>query len=418
MRCRPELAPGHSPIDATRTLAHAAAARIEAGALNHHGNLEDLAASLGISSRQLRRSIKQELGVSPVQLAQTNRLLLAKRLIAETQLPLTQVAFAAGFDSVRRFNSLFQSHYRLAPRALRRSSSPVESDSLRLQLAYRPPLNWTALLTFLAARAIPGVECVSGQTYSRTAAIGNSFGWLSVSPRAERHGLVVDISTSLVPVLSAVLVRVRHLFDLDARPDIIMGHLGADQRLASLIDRDAGLRVPGAFDSFELGCRAILGQQVSVRGASTLSGRLAATFGQEIQTPLPCLNRIWPTARSIAQADGKLLAKIGIPMTRALSLWNLARGVAEGEIDLEPGPQPEAVMAKLVQLPGIGTWTASYIAMRALRWPDAFPATDLGIKKALGLTSTSEIEKVSESWRPWRAYAAMCLWQSLSGMTQ
>src|SRR5207237_686360 len=219
--------------DSARTIARAAAARIEAGALCDGGSLEDLAASLGLSSRQLRRSVRKELGVSPVALAQTNRLLLAKRLIAETQLPMVQVAFAAGFESVRRFNALFRKHYRLTPSALRRSSSKiVASDSLRLVLAYRPPLDWGELLRFLAVRAIPGVECVSDVSYHRTVGLGEYRGWLNVSPIADRNLLAVELSTSLAPALPSILMRLRKLFDLDARPDVINGHLARDARLA------------------------------------------------------------------------------------------------------------------------------------------------------------------------------------------
>ncbi len=419
LRCRPELAPGHAPIDSTRTVARAAAARIEAGALSNGGNLEDLATSLGLSSRQLRRSVRNELGVSPVELAQTNRLLLAKRLIAETQLPMVQVAFAAGFESVRRFNALFRSHYRLTPSTLRRSSSEtVAADSLRLVLAYRPPLDWDTLLRFLAARAIPGVECVQGDTYHRTVNIGEHQGWLSVSPVPNRNLLAVDLATPLAPALSSILARLRNLFDLDARPDIIAGHLALDSLLAPWIKRHPGLRVPGAFDSFELGMRAILGQQVSVRGASTLAGRFAQRFGKAIQTPLPCLNRITPTAESISTVRTTTLASLGLPSTRAECLRNLARVIVHREIDLDPGVDPTAVIAQLVELPGIGPWTAEYIAMRALRWPDAFPAGDLGLKKASGFKSAKAIERAAERWRPWRAYAAMHLWESLSTVTK
>jgi AraC family transcriptional regulator of adaptative response / DNA-3-methyladenine glycosylase II len=414
LRCRPELAPGHAPIDSTRTIARAAAARIEAGALSDGGSLEDLAASLGLSSRQLRRSVRKELGVSPVELAQTNRLLLAKRLIAETQLPLVQVAYAAGFESVRRFNALFRSHYRLTPSTLRRGSSKtVATDCLRLVLAYRPPLDWDAMLRFLAARAIPGIECVTGVAYHRTVGIGEHRGWLSVSPVANRNLLVVDLATALAPALPSILVRLRNLFDLDARPDVIAGHLALDPLLAPSVAHHPGLRVPGAFDSFELGMRALLGQQVSVRGASTLAGRFAQRFGEAIETPLACLNHLAPTAESLAAARGTTLAGLGLPSARAESLRNLARVVARREIDLECGVDPTAIVARLVELPGIGPWTAEYIAMRALRWPDAFPAGDLGLVKASKLKSTKALETAAERWRPWRAYAAMHLWESL-----
>ncbi len=419
LRCRPELAPGHAPVDSARTIARAAAGRIEAGALSHGGSLEDLAASLGLSSRQLRRSVRKELGVSPVELAQTNRLLLAKRLIAETQLPMVQVALAAGFESVRRFNALFRSHYRLTPSKLRRSSSKtVMSDCLRLVLAYRPPLSWDAMLRFLAARAIPGVECVTGATYHRTVGVGEHRGWLSVSPVVDRNLLAVDLATELAPALPAILARLRNLFDLDARPDVIAGHLVLDPLLAPWVKRQPGLRVPGAFDSFELGMRAILGQQVSVRGASTLAGRFAERFGDAIETPLACLNRIAPAAESLATARGTTLAGLGLPIARAESLRGLARVVARREIDLEPGIEPTVTVAKLMELPGIGPWTAQYIAMRALRWPDAFPAGDLGLVKASGLKSARALEKAAERWRPWRAYAALHLWESLKTTSQ
>jgi len=414
LRCRPELAPGHAPVDNARTIARAAAARIEAGALCDGGSLEDLAASLGLSSRQLRRSVRKELGVTPVELAQTNRLLLAKRLIAETQLPMVHVALSAGFDSVRRFNALFRSHYRLTPSSLRRSShKTIASDCLRLVLAYRPPLDWNAMLRFLAARAIPGVECVTGEAYHRTVAIGEHRGWLSVSPLANRNLLAVELATALAPALPSILARLRNLFDLDARPDVIAGHLAHDPLLAPSVEQQPGLRVPGAFDSFELAMRAILGQQVSVRGASTLAGRFAERFGEAIETPLACLNRIAPTGKSLAAARSATLAGLGVPRARAECLRNLARVVARGEIDLEPGVDPTAIVARLVELPGIGPWTAEYIAMRALRWPDAFPAGDLGLVKASRLKSAKALEKAAEQWRPWRAYAAMHLWESL-----
>lgn len=415
LRCRPELAPGHAPVDSVRTVAWAAAARIEAGVLGAGDSLEDLAASLGLSSRQLRRSVQKELGVSPVELAQTSRLLLAKRLIAETQLPMVQIAFAAGFKSVRRFNALFRSHYRLTPSTLRRSpAEALGTDCLRLSLAYRPPLDWEAMLRFLAARAIPSVEYVDDDAYYRTVGIGEHCGWLRVSPAADSHRLVVDLATSLAPALPSILVRLRNLFDLDARPDVIAGHLALDPLLASWIKHRPGLRVPGAFDSFELGMRAILGQQVSVRGASTLAGRIAQRFGAAIETPLAGLNRITPTSDLLSATRSPNLTDLGLPNARCEALQNFARVVAGREIDLGPGVNPSAIVAQLMELPGIGPWTAQYIAMRALRWPDAFPSGDLGLAKALRLKSAKALETTSERWRPWRSYAAMHLWESLA----
>jgi AraC family transcriptional regulator of adaptative response / DNA-3-methyladenine glycosylase II len=339
---------------------------------------------------------------------------MAKRLIAETELPMVQVALAAGFDSLRRFNATFRSHYRLAPSKLRRSALKGGAvDCLRLVLSYRPPLDWAAMLRFLEKRAIPGVECVTDDAYHRTVGIGEYRGRMSVSPVAGRNLLSVDLSTALTPVLPAILVRLRNLFDLDARPDIIAGHLALDPRLSTSAAQHAGLRVPGAFDSFELGMRAILGQQVSVRGASTLAGRFATRFGETIKTPLACLHRVTPTAESIATAHRSTIAGLGLPLARAECLRNLARAVVRREIDLDPGGDPATTAAKLKNLAGIGPWTAEYIAMRALRWPDAFPTGDLGLLKAARVKSATALEAASARWRPWRAYAAMHLWENL-----
>lgn len=280
-------------------------------------------------------------------------------------------------------------------------------------LAYRPPFDWDAMLRFLSARAIPGVECVTKASYQRTVRIGEYRGWLSVSPIAGRPLLAVDLATTLAPVLSSILVRLRNLFDLDARPDVIASHLSIDPLLAASLEQHPGLRVPGAFDSFELGMRAILGQQVTVRGATTISGRFAERFGEAIVTPLACLNYITPSAERLAAAQNTTLAGFGLPMKRAESLRQLASVVHRREIDLEPGINPTRIIANLMELPGIGRWTAEYIAMRALRWPDAFPLGDLALMKASGLKSARLLERAAEAWRPWRAYAAMHLWESL-----
>jgi AraC family transcriptional regulator of adaptative response / DNA-3-methyladenine glycosylase II len=417
LRCRPELAPGHAPIDNARTIARAAATRIEAGALDHEGNLELLAEALGLSSRQLSRLFKQELGVTPIELAQTNRLLLAKRLIADTQLPLTRIAFAAGFASVRRFNDLFRKHYRLTPSNLRRkTSTTTATDSIRLSLAYRPPLAWPAMLRFLEARAIPGVEQVVDQTYRRTVRVGSLHGWLSVSPVTTGAALHVDLATELAPVLPAILIRLRQLFDLDARPDVIDGHLALDRKLAPLVRKNPGLRVPGAFEGFELCLRALLGQQISVSAASTLAGRVAARLGEQVTTPWPELNRMSPTAESIAASTSAPIAKLGMPQARAECLRTLAQTIARGELDLSANIHPTTMIARLQELPGIGPWTAEYIAMRALRWPDAFPAQDLGLLKATGLKTAAALHTAAEPWRPWRSYAALHLWKKLEAL--
>ena len=413
LRCRPELAPGHAPVDVVRRTARLAARRIEAGALNDGGSLDELARNLGLSARQLRRAVKQEFGVSPIELAQTQRLLLAKQLLSESNLPITQVAFASGFESVRRFNALFRSHYRLTPSTMRRQRhSNRVVGQVRLTLAYRPPFNWRSLLRFLSGRATAGVEQVVDLAYLRTASVGKHSGWLRVEPTFGRDALNVEIATSLIPVLPEILSRLKNLFDLSARPDIIASHLSTDVRLAAVASRCAGLRVPGAFDAFELTVRAILGQRVSVRAATTLAGRLAERYGEPIETPFPALNRLSPTPAQISLAPETEIAALGITTIRAASIHSIAEAVNRRELDLQPGADPEEAARSLQTFAGIGDWTTQYIAMRALRWPDAFPAGDLGLLKATGETSPKRLRETAEAWRPWRAYAAMYLWES------
>ena len=413
LRCRPELAPGHAPVDAVPRMARAAARRIEAGALNDGRGLERLAQDLGTSTRQLRRAVCREFGVSPVELAQTQRLLLAKQLLTESSLPIIQVAFASGFESVRRFNALFRSHYRLTPTRMRRATTRRGGDCVRLTLAYRPPLAWPELLRFLQGRATQGVEHVDGDTYARTAVVGDHRGWLKVRPNAGQNTLSIEVATSLVPALPEVLARVKSLFDLHARPDVIASHLADDSRLGRVAARCPGLRVPGAFDGLELVVRAILGQRVSVKAATSLAGRLVGRLGEPIETPVAALHRLFPSPARLAAVDEAELKSLGISGSRAATIRAVAQAVLVGQIDLEPSPDPERVIAKLQELPGIGDWTAQYIAMRALRWPDAFPAGDLGLLKAMGEKSVQRLRDTSESWRPWRAYAAMYLWESL-----
>jgi len=355
--------------------------------------------------------------VSAIELAQTNRLLLAKRLIAETQLPMTRIAFAAGFKSVRRFNALFSNRYRLTPSHLRRASTKsTTKGAIQLSLSYRPPLHWEKLLQFLVARAIPGVEYVTNDSYYRTIVVGDHRGWLCVTPVVERNQLSVELDEESASVLPTILAKLRYLFDLDAQPDLVDSHLALDDRLVASIRLYPGLRIPGAFDSFELAMRTILGQQISVRGATTLSGRIAKRFGEAIETPYPFLTRITPNVQSIASASRTELTSLGLTSSRAETLIRLSRVIATGEIDLDLGINPLSVASKLIEIRGIGPWTAEYIAMRALRWPDAFPASDLGLLKATRSSSVKALERIAERWRPWRAYAAMHLWNSLEKM--
>jgi AraC family transcriptional regulator, regulatory protein of adaptative response / DNA-3-methyladenine glycosylase II len=407
LRCRPELAPGRARIDAVSRLAAAIAGRIEEGALGEM-NLEELAREFSITDRHLRRVVQQEFGVSPVELAQTQRLLTAKRLLTDTRLSVTEIAFASGFSSLRRFNALFRERYRLNPTALRKSNGNAAwSDTLRCELAYRPPLDWPALVAFLAARSTTGVETSDGLRYARTVRIGERKGWISARPSKEKNTLVVEISSSLAPAILPVLRRVRRLFDLDADPVLIA------ERLAGVGVENPGIRVPGAFDGFEMAVRAILGQQITVKAATTLAGRMVAAFGESIETPIPGLTHLPPTANTLAMVDPGDVAALGMPLKRAESLVAIAGAIESGFLCLEPGADVEKTMEALKSLPGIGEWTAQYVAMRALSWPDAFPHTDLGIMQALTENNPRRVLERGEAWRPWRAYAVMRLWKSL-----
>jgi AraC family transcriptional regulator of adaptative response / DNA-3-methyladenine glycosylase II len=409
LRCRPERAPGLASVDAASRLAGAAVAGIEEHAVSN-GRVTDLAASLGVSDRHLRRVTEAELGVSPVELAQTQRLLLAKRLLTETSLKLTDIAFASGFGSVRRFNALFKSRYGLNPRAIRRTAAAAHG--LTCQLDFRPPLAWESLLAYLRLRAIPGVESVDGTHYRRTVVIGEHQGFIAVSLAKSGTALDVEIAPSLAPVIGAVIVRVKHLFDLGAAPDAVSTLLGADALLANVVRRLPGLRVPGAFDGFELAVRAVLGQQVSVKAATTMAGRWAKGFGAPIETPCPELHRISPSAPRMLEVAAHEIGALGVVGTRARCIVALAQAVCDRRVSLAYAANVEEQIHHLMQLPGIGAWTAQYIAMRALHWPDAFPATDLMLLRAAKL-SARELQARAEGWRPWRAYATHYLWQSL-----
>jgi AraC family transcriptional regulator of adaptative response / DNA-3-methyladenine glycosylase II len=408
LRCRPERAPGLAPVDAVSRLVGAAMAGIEEHALSS-ARVGDLAASLGVSDRHLRRVTEAELGVSPIELAQTQRLLLAKRLLRETSLSQTDIAFASGFGSVRRFNALFKSRYGLSPRAVR--GKAIDTDTLSVQLEFRPPLAWNSLLAYLRMRAIPGVEMADATHYRRTVAIGAAKGWIAVSMHPSAGALNLEISPSLTPVIGAVIGRVKHLFDLGAAPDSVRMVLRQDDILAATVRRLPGLRVAGAFDGFELAVRTVLGQQVSVKGASTISGRWAAAFGEPIATPYPSLNRVSPSADRMAEVLPEEIAALGMVGARARCLMGLAQAVARRKIVLTFASNVEEQIESLMNLPGIGHWTANYIAMRALHWPDAFPTGDLVLMRA-AQSNQKQLQQRSEAWRPWRAYAAHYLWQS------
>jgi AraC family transcriptional regulator, regulatory protein of adaptative response / DNA-3-methyladenine glycosylase II len=409
LRCRPEHAPGLAPVDAVSRLVGAAMAGIEEHALSS-ARVGDLAASLGVSDRHLRRVTESELGVSPIELAQTQRLLLAKRLLGETRLSQTEIAFASGFGSVRRFNALFKSRYGLSPRSLRGTAHGAEG--LHCQLEFRPPFAWRSLLDYLRLRAIPGVEMADATHYRRTVAIDEHHGWIAVSLGKKDNALNVEISPSLAPVIGAVIARVKRLFDLGAVPDAVSALLVKDPLLAKVVRRIPGLRVAGAFDGFELAVRAILGQQVSVKGATTLAGRWAQAFGLPVATPYPALNRLSPSAPQMACVSADEISALGIVGARARCLAVLAPAVLEKRVVLTFAPNVEEQIDALMRLPGIGPWTAQYIAMRALHWPDAFPSGDLMLLRAAN-ANQRRLQELSQAWRPWRAYATHYLWQSL-----
>jgi AraC family transcriptional regulator, regulatory protein of adaptative response / DNA-3-methyladenine glycosylase II len=416
LRCRPELAPGNAPVDDAHRIASLIVQRIDEGMVDDGAGVEQVAEQFGWSSRQIRRIVQKELGVSPMELVLTRRLLLAKQLLTETALPITEIAFASGFSSLRRFNDAFLSRYGMPPTHFRKAADAMQAklaspESLTVQLTYRPPFDWAGMMRFLQARMLKGVEQVTDDAYFRTVRLGNRQGWIRVRHSPQRRALLVEVAHALTPVLPALLGRLRHVFDLAARPDVIADHLIQDPLLAGAVARNPGLRVPGAFDGFELAVRAILGQQITVKAATTIGGRLAAALGDSVSTPHPELHRLCPTPQRIAAATVDELASLGIIRTRAQSLIVLAQEMASGRLKLEPGAPPESTIAQLVALPGIGTWTAHYIAMRALRWPDAFPKEDVVLRTNLGGVSAAKADELSQAWRPWRSYATLHLWQ-------
>jgi len=419
LRCRPELAPGSAPVDSSQRISHMIVQRIEEGAIEEKAALEAIAREFELSSRQIRRIIQKELGVPPIQLLLTRRLLLAKQLLTETKLPVTEVAFASGFSSLRRFNDAFFSRYGMPPTRLRKKAVHgmaliTDSETSTLQLSYRPPYDWSGLLAFLKARELKGVEMVTESFYARTVHLGHCKGWLKVTQAKEKNALMVEFTHSLTPVLPALLSRLRALFDLNARPDLISKQLGKDKLLGRFVKTNPGMRVPGGFNGFEMGLRAILGQQVTVKSATTVAGRLALAFGESLVTPYPELHRLTPAPSRIARASVDDIAKLGVISARAKSIIALARVQISGELSLDTGTHhnPEDSVQRLAELPGIGPWTAHYIAMRALRWPDAFLKEDIVVRKNLGSVTAKQAEEMSQKWRPWRSYAVLHIWRN------
>jgi AraC family transcriptional regulator, regulatory protein of adaptative response / DNA-3-methyladenine glycosylase II len=410
LRCRPEASPGTPAWLGTSGLVSRALRLISEGALDKAG-VESLADRLGITGRHLRRLFIQHLGATPLDVAMTRRVHFAKKLLDETSLPICQVAFASGFRSLRRFNSQMRRTYSRTPTELRRRTRQQpegEPGRYRFRLAFRPPYDWEAILAFLAARATPGVESVGACQYRRTITLDGKHGVIAVSLVESRAALWVDVRFPIPHALLSIVERVRRMFDLGADPAVIREHLMDDPLLRAPFARHPGVRAPGAWDGFELAVRAILGQQVSVRAATTIAGRIACAFGQPIVDDRG-LNRLFPTAATLSNAE---LEQVGVMPARARTIRTLARRVVEGSISFDVGREVESVAEALLAVPGIGDWTAQYIAMRAYGEPDAFPSSDLVLRRAAGGCTAKELDRRSQAWRPWRSYAVMLLWQS------
>jgi AraC family transcriptional regulator, regulatory protein of adaptative response / DNA-3-methyladenine glycosylase II len=414
LRCRPELSPRLSSYVGTASTVSRALRLIAEGALDQ-GTVDALATKLGISDRHLRQLFQQHLGTSPIAIAQTRRLQFAKQLIDETHMPMTDVSIAAGFASIRRFNDVIAKTYGRSPSELRRQtvSTPETPPSITLKLPFSPPYNWSALLQFLMPRAIPGVEVASLAGYERAIALDGEQGWIQVQPVAGQNYLVAQIQFPKVARLAQIVERLRGMFDLSAHTAEISALFQSDPILSGIVGLQPGLRIPGAWDVFELAVRAILGQQVSVVAATRLAGRLVATYGEpwQLAEANASLRFVFPRPEVLATAD---LTTLGITQSRAKAIAALATATAQDPQFFSQFHSLEDAVHRLCQLPGIGEWTAHYIAMRALREPDAFPTGDLGLLRsmaAIGYPVTkAQLAEQSQAWRPWRGYAALHLW--------
>ena len=392
LRCRPEVSPDTPVWAGTSATVQRAVRLIDEGALDS-GSTGELAERLGLTDRHLRRLFIQHLGIPPIAVAESRRTLFAKKLITETNLPFMEIAFASGFASLRRFNEAIRKVYERNPRELRRFTprEPATPGAIELKLHYRPPYNWGALMAFIGPRAIAGIELVSADKYQR--------GEVAVRHNPEADCLVASIGPSSARSVRRITGKIRFLFDLGANTQEIAAHLGKSSILKPLVRKYPGMRLPGCWDPFEMAVRAILGQQITVKGASTLAGRIAAQCGG-IQ------------AGVLADAD---LGSIGLTRSRADSIRAFSRAVADGRIRFDAAVSNTELMGRMCELPGIGPWTSNYIAMRCLGDPDAFPASDQGLLRATGIASPRQLEEAAEAWRPWRSYAVMYLWESLRG---
>jgi len=411
-RCRPDASPGSAEWNVRADLVARALRLIGEGVVDAEG-VEGLARRLAVSERHLHRQLVAEVGVGPLSLARTRRAQTARLLVEQTDLPLTEVAFAAGFSSIRQFNDSMRAAFARTPSELRRRAAPSLDGKglLTLRLAYRPPLAAAELLDYLRRRALRGVEELTGGRFRRVLSLRHSIAVADLRPLRGANQVQLRLRLDDLRDLSTAVQRCRQLLDLDADPAAVGEVLGADPALAPLVDARPGLRVPGAADGFELAVRAILGQRVSVSAATSFAGRLVAALGEPLPAPDGGVTHTFPSAETLASAD-----LTGLPVTRggSVALRALARAVAAGEIELHRGADRERTVRALLALPGVGSWTVAYIAMRALGDPDAFPVTDLGLRRALearGLPADpAHVLARAEHWRPWRAYAVLHLW--------
>jgi AraC family transcriptional regulator of adaptative response / DNA-3-methyladenine glycosylase II len=428
MKCRPEIAPGPglpwTVMDASRTLARQAALGLDAQAADGEApGIAALAERLGVSERHLRRIFFEEHGVTPLQYLQTRRLHLAKQLLTDTRLPVAQVALTSGFRSLRRFNAAFADSYRMNPARLRKAAAEPDArradpaPSVTVALAHRLPYDTTALLRFVAQRAIPGVESVDGLSIRRSVragTLGAEAGWIAATFLPEAARVRLEFAPALTPASGRIVAAVRRWLDLDAAPDSI------DAALAELPGAP-GLRLPGSIDGFELAVRAVLGQQVTVAAARTLARRLVATFGSPLATPWPDIDRTFPAPETLAALEPARIAELGIIGARAQAIVALARAWPEIASALQPRSEPDVLIERLCRLPGIGPWTAHYVAMRVLGWPDAFPPNDVAVLKAMrqlfGTASPRDALARAQTWQPWRSYAVLRLWNTLGAST-
>ncbi|HEX6310000.1 MAG TPA: AlkA N-terminal domain-containing protein [Acidimicrobiia bacterium] len=424
LRCRPDQGPGWPDWLGPSELVCRALHLIGQGALDDAG-ADDLAVRLGVGTRHLRRLFEEHVGASPVAIARSRRAHFARRLLDETDLSVTQIAFASGFSSVRQFNRTMLEIFRYPPTGLRqrrRRGDPLVADgALSVRLVYRPPLDWRAMTRYLAARAVPGVESVDERRYRRTIEYDGSAGLLELRPDPGDSHLVLTVDLPRLDGLIHVVEQARRIFDLGADPSAIAGALRRDPALAPLVTARPGLRVPGAWDPYEVGVRAVLGQQISVAAATNLAGRLVATLGRRVAVGDTDVGRLFPPPEVLAAAD---LTTLGVPGARAETLQAFAAAIAAGDLSLDSAHGLDSLVTELESIRGIGPWTAHYIAMRACAEPDAFPAGDLGLRRAFaqetnakaspgnGTTpvTAAQLGRHAEAWRPWRAYAAMHLW--------